>query len=528
MNRFKLSAAALGLALAATAQAKPLVFCSEAEPEGFDGGMYTAAVTHDAASEAIYNRLVEFEKGGTRVVPALAEKWDISADGLEYTFHLRRGVKFHTTDWFKPSRDFNADDVLWTFLRMIDDKHPGAKASLQGWPYASDMGFPALIKKIDKIDPYTVKFTLSKPEAPFLADLAMGFADVVSAEYAQQLSKAGKDGQIGLLPVGTGPYVFKRYDKGAQIRYEANPSYWRGKPGSDKLIFAITVDPAVRAQRLKRGECNFMVYPKPADKAMLKADPKLTVLDHKALTIAYLAFNVQHKNLSDKRVRQALAFALDKPAMVKAVYEGSAAPAHLPVPSTMWGYDKSIPAYTQNIEKAKKLLKEAGYPNGFEMSLYVRNGGGGTNPNPKLTAEMIQSDWAKIGVKTKIVVMEWVELQKRTKAGEHDATIYGWAGDNGDPDNFLTPNLTCSSAESGENRSRWCNKEFDKLVDQAKRVTDLKERTKLYEKAQKIFIDEMPWASLVEPMTTVAFQKNVVGFKPSPFTNNNFENVTVK
>ncbi|MFC4160957.1 ABC transporter substrate-binding protein [Chitinimonas lacunae] len=516
------------LALAGAAGAKPLVFCSEASPEGFDGGMFTAATTQDASSEAVYNRLVDFERGTTKVIPGLAERWEISKDGLEYTFHLRRGVKFHTTDWFKPTRDFNADDVLWTFQRMIDPKHPGANASPQGWPYAADMGFPTLIKKIERLDDYKVKFVLSKPEAPFLADLGMGFASIVSAEYAQQLHKANKPGQIALLPVGTGPYVFKRYDKGAQTRYEANPQYWRGKPGSDKLIFAITEDPAVRVQKLKRGECNFTVYPKPADIPQLKADPKLQVLSTKALTLAYLAFNTQKKPFTDKRVRQALALAIDKGAMVKAVYEGSAAPAHLPLPSSMWSYNKSIKPYSLDLAQAKKLLAEAGLPNGFETTMYVRNGGGGTNPNPKLTAEMVQADWAKIGVKLKIVPMEWAELLKRTKAGEHDTTINGWAGDNGDPDNFLTPNLTCASAQSGENRARWCNKSFDDLVEKAKRATDIKERTKLYEQAQQVFIDEMPWATLVEPMTTVVFQKTVTGFVPSPFTNNNFEAVAIR
>ncbi|GAB3267411.1 ABC transporter substrate-binding protein [Chitinimonas naiadis] len=518
----------LALALMAAAQAKPLVYCSEAAPEGFDGGMFTASATHDASSEAIYNRLVEFEPGTTKVIPALAERWDISKDGLEYTFHLRRGVKFHTTEWFKPSRDFNADDVLWTFQRMIDAKHPGNKASPQGWPYASDMGFPTLIKQIDKIDPYTVKFTLSQPEAPFLADLGMGFTDVVSAEYATQLDKAGRAYDINLKPVGTGPFVFKRYDKGAQIRYEANPSYWRGKQLSDKLIFAITQDGAVRTQKLKGGECNVMVYPNPADIPGLKADPKLTVLQTPALLLTYVAYNAQKPQLKDKRVRQALSLAIDKKSIINAVWQGNAAPAHLPLPSRIWGYNKSIPAYSTDIEKAKKLLKEAGVPNGFELNIMVRSGSSGSNPNPKLTAEMLQSDWRKIGINAKVTVLEWVELQKRTKAGEHDVTVYGWAGDNGDPDNFLTPNLSCSSVESGEGRARWCNKEFDKLLDQAKRTTDIAARTKLYEQAQKIFIEEMPWATLAEPLSTVAFQKSVTGYVPSPFTNNNFEGVGIK
>jgi dipeptide transport system substrate-binding protein len=518
-----------GLLLLATlgVEAKPLVYCSEAAPEGFDYAMYTAATTNDAAAQTMYNRLVEFEPGGTKVIPALAERWEISKDGLEYTFHLRHGVKFHSTEWFKPTRNFNADDVLWTFGRMIDPKHPGAGASPQGWPFAVDMGFPTLIRKLERVDDDTVTFVLSRPEAPFLADLAMAFGSIVSAEYAQKLHAAGKDAQITTQPIGTGPYVFKRYDLGSQIRFDGNPDYWRGKVGSDKLVFAITTDPAVRAQKLKKGECSFVVYPKPQDIADLKASPDVVVESNNALVLSYLALNSQHKPLNDKRVRQALAMAIDKPTLVKAVYEGRAVPAHLPIPSAMWGYNKQIPPTTQNLDKARQLLKEAGFANGLELNFYVRNSGGGTNPNPKLTAEMIQSDWARIGVRAKIVVMEWVELQKRSKAGEHDVMLYGWAGDNGDPDNFLTPQLSCAAAQSGENRARWCNKDFDKLIEDAKRTSDLAERTRLYEKAQKLWADETPWVSLAEPLVTIARRANVVGYKANPFTTNNFERVTV-
>jgi dipeptide transport system substrate-binding protein len=519
---------ALAVGLSAAAVAKPLVYCSEAAPEGFDYAMYTSATTNDAAAQTLYNRLVEFEPGGLKIVPALAESWEVGKDGMSYTFRLRHGVKFHSTDWFRPTRDFNADDVLWTFGRMIDAKHPGASASPQGWPFAADMGFPTLIKKIERIDDYTVRFVLSRPEAPFLADLAMAFGSIVSAEYGQKLHAAGKDAQSTTQPIGTGPYMFKRYDLGAQIRFEAHPAYWRGKVGSDKLIFSITTDPSVRAQKIKTGECNFMVYPKPQDLPTLRADPNLAVDSNGALVLSYLAPNAQHKATGDKRVRQALALAIDKSAIVKAVYEGAASPAHLPLPAAMWAYDKTIAPAGQDIEKAKALLKEAGYGNGLELSLYVRNNGGGTNPNPKLTAELLQADWAKIGVKTKIVVMEWVELLKRTKAGEHDVVLYGWAGDNGDPDNFLTPILTCASVQSGENRSRWCNKDFDQLVDAARRTADQAERTRLYQKAQKLFYDEMAWISLAEPKVTIVRQKNVSGYKANPFTTNNFEAVSVK
>ncbi|MDK2123986.1 ABC transporter substrate-binding protein [Parachitinimonas caeni] len=520
---------ALALALATTpVLAKPLIFCSDGEPEGFDSAMFTAATTNDASSEAIYNRLVDFQKGSTKVVPGLAVKWEISDDGLTYIFHLRRGVKFHTTEWFTPSREFNADDVLFSFKRQLDKDHPGHTASKQGWPYANDMSFPDLIKSIEKIDPYKVKFVLSRPDAPFLADLGMGFTSIVSAEYGEKLVKDGKPELINTQPVGTGPFVFKKYQKGEFVRYEANPSYWGGKQPIDKLVFAITADPAVRAQKIKAGECNFMTYPKPADVPGLQADSKLHVQTTEALVTSYLAFNTQKKPLADKRVRQALSMAIDKDAIIKTVYEGRAAKAHLPFPPSMWGYNKSIKPLAHDYAKAKDLLKQAGFPNGFETTIWVRVGGGGSNPNSKLTAELIQADWKKVGVEAKIVVMEWAELLKRSKAGEHEVTINGWAGDNGDPDNFLTPNLSCKAAESGENRARWCNKKFDELLERARLVTKVAERTKMYEEAQKIFAEEAPWSALAHPMMTVVSQKNVTGFVPSPFTNNNFTGVNVK
>ncbi|MFC4160958.1 ABC transporter substrate-binding protein [Chitinimonas lacunae] len=513
---------------ALTAQAKPLVFCSEAEPEGFDYAMFTASSTYNAASATIYNRLVEFETGGTRLVPGLAESWTVSPDGLQYTFKLRRGIKFHSTDWFKPTRTLNADDVLYSFRRQLDPKHPGARASPQGWPYAESMSMAALVASIDKLDDLTVRFTLKSPEAPFLSNLAMGFANIVSAEYAGQLEAAGQPGRINTQPIGTGPFIFKRYEKGAQIRYEANPDYWRGRQPIEKLIFAITPDPAVRAQKLKAGECNFISYPKPADMVELKRDPRLHVDTQSSLSVAYLAFNTERKPFTDKRVRQALALATDKEAISRSVFEGYAKPAHLPLPSQMWSYAKSIQPYRPDLARAKKLLAEAGYPQGFQTRIWVRIGGGGANPNSRLTAELIQADWAKIGVKAEVVALEWAELLRRTKAGEHEVTINGWASDNGDPDNFLTPNLSCVAARNGENRARWCNPKFDALLNQARVSNDTALRSKLYQQAQAIFIEEMPWITLVEPLVSVVYSKNVVGFKQNPFLNIGFSGVAVK
>ena len=205
--------------------ANSLVFCSEGSPAGFDTAQYTTATDNDAA-EPIYNRLAEFEKGGTAAGPALATRWDISEDGLTYTFHLRDGVKFHTTKWFTPTRNFNADDVLFTFNRMLNPEHPFRKAYPTEFPYFTGMSLDKNIASVEKTDPMTVVMKLNSVDAAFIQNLAMSFAAILSAEYADQLLKTGKPSDINQKPVGTGPYVFQRYQKDSNIRYAANKDYW--------------------------------------------------------------------------------------------------------------------------------------------------------------------------------------------------------------------------------------------------------------------------------------------------------------
>jgi len=219
----------------AMAAPKTLVFCSEGSPEGFNPAFYTAGTTFDASSRQVFNKLSEFKRGTTEIGPGLAEKWDISADGTEYTFHLRKGVKFHTTAKFTPSRDFNADDVIFTFMRQFDKEHPFHKVGGASYEYFNSMSMPELLKEIVKVDDYTVKFILKRPEAPFIANLAMDFASIFSAEYADKMMKAGTPDVIDFEPVGTGPFQLVAYQKDAVIRYKAHPDYWAGKAPIDNL-----------------------------------------------------------------------------------------------------------------------------------------------------------------------------------------------------------------------------------------------------------------------------------------------------
>ena len=508
--------------------AKTLIYCSEGSPEGFDPARYTSGTTFDASAETVYNRLVQFKRGSTEVEPGLAKSWDISDDGLTYTFHLRDGVKFQKTSFFKPSRDFNADDVVFTFDRMLNPDNKFTQAAHADYPYFIDMGLRDNIASVTKVDPHTVQIKLNHVDAAFVADLAMSFASVVSKEYADTLMKEGKPEQFNTMPVGTGPFTFLRYQKDAQIRYRANPDYWKGKQKIDNLIFAITKDSAIRAQKLKAGECQVSVYPTPTEVKGLEKDPNLKVLKQNGLNVGYVAFNVKKKPFDNQKVRQALNYAVNKKAMIEAVYQGAAEVAKNPIPPTMWSYNDDVKDYPYDPQKAKQLLKEAGYGDGFKTDLWALPVQRPYMLNGRKAAEMIQADWAKVGVKADIVTYEWGEYLKRSKAGDHQTLMLGWTGDNGDPDNFLGTLLSCDAVQGGNNRAFWCNKEFSNLTTEAKRTTDKAERTKLYKQAQVIFKEQAPWITLAHSVVFQPMSKRVKDFKMSPFGLNSFYGVDIE
>lgn len=506
--------ALLMLGMSTAFAAKPLVICADADPDGFDPAQSANAVTHSASAFKIYNNLIEYEPGPFKFVPSLASKWDISADGLVYTFHLRSGVQWHSSDWFKPSREFNADDVLWTIQRQIDPNHPGAKAAAAGFPYANSGDWKNLFKSVEKVDAHTVKLTLNKPYAPLLERFAHPALAIVSAEYGMQLDKNGTPAQINTLPIGTGPYIFRRFEKGAQIRYDANPNYWRNKPAIDKLIIATVPDPAVRILKLTADECQLADNIKPQDLLKVESLAKLATTSLRIQASSQLFFNVTKKPFDDKRVRQALAMSIDRNAIVKSVYDGRAEVASTPYSArSLWGVD-AVKAAPPDVPQAKKLLAEAGYPNGLEAEMWVRPGGSGTNPNFKLTSELIQADWAKIGVKLKLVSVEWVELVKRARAGEAPSLLSGWSGAL-DPDGFYSNLAGCDAAKNGYNFAQWCDSKAEAALDAARIATSQEARAKLYKDAQKIILDETPFTTLAYPLPVVVYDRNLLGVEPT-------------
>ncbi|MGV2832796.1 ABC transporter substrate-binding protein [Pseudomonas shirazensis] len=515
--------------------ASNLVFCSEGSPAGFDPGQYTTGTDFDASAETIFNRLSQFERGSTKVIPGLATSWDVSDDGKTWTFHLREGVKFHTTPYFKPSRDFNADDVLFTFQRMLDKNHPFRKAYPSEFPYFTDMGMDRNIASVEKIDEHSVRFTLNEVDAAFIQNMAMSFASIQSAEYADQLLKQGKPADINQKPIGTGPFVFNKYQKDALIRFKGNKQYWQaGEVKLDNLIFAITTDASVRMQKLKRNECQVTLFPRPADIQPLKADKDLKMPDQAGFNLGYIAYNVmdqikgsnQPNPLAQLKVRQALDMAVNKPQIIESVYQGAGQLAVNALPPTQWSYDSSIKDAPYDPKKAKQLLKEAGIKEGTEITLWAMPVQRPYNPNAKLMAEMLQADWAKVGIKAKIVSYEWGEYIKRSKGGEQGAMLIGWSGDNGDPDNWLGTLYGCDAVD-GNNFSKWCYKPYDDLIKQAKATPDQAKRSELYQQAQHILKQQVPITPIAHSTVYQPMRSTVQDFKISPFGLNSFYGVSV-
>jgi len=342
------------LIVTSSVAAKTLVYCSEGSPENFNPQLYTSGTSVDASAVPVYNRLVDFKAGTTELQPSLAERWEVSEDGKVYTFHLRKNVKFQSNKYFKPTRDFNADDVIFSFMRQKDPQNPYHNVSNGTYSNFESLEFGSLITAIDKVDDHTVRFTLAHPEAPFVADLAWYFASILSAEYADAMLKAGTPQRVDSDPVGTGPFRLAQYQKDSRILFTAFDDYWQGRSKIDRLVFSITPDASVRVAKLEKNECQVMPFPNPADLPRLKENKDITLMSKAGLNTGFLAFNTQKAPLDNVKVRQALAMAINKPAIIKAVFQGTGTAAKNLLPPGVWSADSELKDYDYDPKKRRR------------------------------------------------------------------------------------------------------------------------------------------------------------------------------
>ncbi|MFC0266721.1 ABC transporter substrate-binding protein [Kushneria aurantia] len=528
MKKTLLAAGVAAMMSATPAMAKTLVYCSEGSPEGFDPSLYTTGTTFDASSKPIYNRLVQFKPGTTELEPAIASSWEVSDDGLSVTFHLRDDVQFQTTDYFTPSRPLNADDIIWTFDRQMNEDNPYYQLANGSFEYFDSMSMGELIESIEKVDDHTVRFHLSEPNAPFIANLAMDFASIHSRQYEQQLLDEGTPELANQQPIGTGPFQFVNYQEDAAVRYQANPDYFRGKQPIDNLVFAITPDAQVRYQKLLANECQVMPYPNPADVSEMQQNDTIKVLSEPGLNVAYLAWNTIQKPFDNPQVRRALNMAINKQAIIDAVFQGAGQVAKNPIPPTMWGYNDEVQDDPYDPDRARKMLKDAGVDN-LQMKIWAMPVQRPYMPNARRTAELMQADLQKIGVDAQIVTYEWGEYLQRAADKNHEgAIILGWTGDNGDPDNFMGTLLSCAGVGTSNNVAEWCYEPYEKLIQKARTLSDQDERAKLYKQAQVIFKEQAPWDTLAHSTVFMPLRDDVTGYVIDPLGLHSFEGVDIQ
>ncbi|MBA4174993.1 MAG: ABC transporter substrate-binding protein [Leptothrix sp. (in: Bacteria)] len=520
-SRFGLLAALALLVPAGALAAKPLVYCADASPEGFDPALWDSSSTGNVTSQ-IFQGLVAFRRGTAVLEPRLATAWTVSPDARTFSFKLRRGVRFHTTPYFTPGREFNADDVMFSFTRLIDPQQPFNRAFPATYVYPQSLGLAQMIAGIDRVGDHEVRFRLHKANVNSLGYFASSFAGIHAAEYAAQLLAQGRASAINNQPVGTGPYRFKSYRKDDVLRLTAHPDYWGGVQRTERLVYAISREPNVRVQKVSRGECHVAAALRDVDITALAGHPQGVVQKIPALNISYLAFNLKKPPVNRREVREALDIAIDRDALFKVLFpRGDALQAVSAFPPAVPGYNKAL-RNEHDPERARRLLATAGVKGELEIDLWALPVSRPTTPNGQLMAQMIQADWAKIGVEARILTYEWGEYLKRANADEHHVYMSGWSSDVAAADEFLAPNLTCAASRGG---IKFCNAEFDALVEAARAEVDTARRLATIEQAQALFKRERPWITMAHSSVYIPLRKDVTGFVMAPNGSVDFEGV---
>ncbi|EWH11853.1 extracellular solute-binding protein [Catenovulum agarivorans DS-2] len=494
-----------------------LIYCSEGNPESFNPQTTTSRITLDASAHQLYDRLIEKSDSSDQLVASLAESWDISDDGKTIDMYLRKGVKFHKTRYFIPSREFNAEDVIFTFNRWRLNTHP-FYASADSYPHMQSYQLELLIDDIQQVSSHHVRFKLSSENHDFLTQLTTDYMVILSAEYGAKLALQEAQSQLDNYPIGTGPFYLEDFVKDEYIRYKAHENYWQGKTKIDQLVFDITPQSSNRLAKLITGECDVVAHPVASEMEVLQDRPGISLQSKNADNIAFWAFNTLKPPFNRSEIRRALAKAIDRQTIYKTIYYGMAFPANSLLPPSSWAYNNNLPTITYNPEQAKKELQAAGIEPGFKMQIWSAQIEREYNPNSLKMAELIKANLAKVGIVVEIVEFEWSTLRKKLLDYSYDSVLLGWTPDMQGPDNYFIPTLSCPAAVIGNNRAAWCNPYFDNLLHNAAASTDLKQQKDHYMQAQSLLLQEMPVVPIAHSLSFLAKQHNVVKVKFQPFS----------
>lgn len=450
----------------------------------------------------IFDPLVRYKTDSTEVQPALATEWNVSDDGLVWTFTLRDDVKFHD------GTDFNAEDVVYNFERWTTSGDFSYYAYMFG---STDEDMGGIIENVEATGDYEVQFTLSEPNAPFLQTLAMPPFGIASPEA---IEKHGED--FFKNPVGTGPFVFEEWIPDDKITLSKNEDYFGEVAKIDEVIFRTIPDNGARFLELQAGSIDLMKGLNPQDIQTAEDDENLQVIRRPSMNVSYMAFNTSKEGpMSEKLVRQAINLAIDKEELMS-LYDGIGKPAKNPLPPSLWGYNDNIEDYGYDVEEAKKLLAEAGYADGFDINLHTFANPRPYMPQPKITAQAIQEMLKEVNINVEVVVNDW-DTHTSGEDTSYDMKFLGWTGDNGDPDNFLYVLLDKDNANaSAGNVAMYKSDEVHDLLKAAQTEMDQEKRIEYYMEAQEIIHEDAPWFPIAHTTPPIAASKNVKDYVPHP------------
>ena len=508
----------------AAAPAGALVFGSGGEPVNLESGNITEG-NSIYLQDQIYDRLIAFKPGTKELEPGLATEWKPSDGGKVWTFKLRPGIKFHDgTDFDAEAVRFNVDR-WWNEKSEYGYRNAGKTYEIWGELFGGYKGTPkSLVQDVVAEGKDSVKFVLKQPFTAFPAALATGYFGIASPAAIKKAQ--AKYGTPSSLAVGTGPFVFKEWRTGDSIVLTKNPNYWKqGLPKSEQLVFRFITDPAARLAQLRAGTIDLTVDLAPDQLKELQKDSNLTAVPRPSLNVGYLGLNTSYEPFKKPEVRQAIAQAINKSEIVKAFWgESAESDPHFTPPTFKEFQSQNLTDYHFDPQKAKQLLAQAGYPNGFNLQLWYMPVSRPYYPTPKPIAEAFAADLNAIGIKVSLQTKDWAAyLADRNKPPGFQAFMMGWTADYGDPDNFYYPHFgPGSTADIGN----WKNEQVFQLLDQGRAASGKAERIKIYQQVEEILNKEVVRVPIVHSQPLLAKRKNVNGWTPSPLGSEPLESVS--
>jgi len=496
------------------AEPKTFIWGKSGDGDSMDSAVSTNGETYEVTTQ-LFNLLVRAVPGKTDIEPDLATSWSVSPDGLVWTFKLRKGVTFHDgTPW-------NAEAAKANFDRWADPKNPYHEVKGGEYEYWGDFMADSF-KEARAVDPETLQVVLNKPNSPLLANLTIIAFEFNSPASMKQYGGTG----LGLHPVGTGPYKFVEWVRDDHVTMVANPSFFRkGLPKTPRLIMRVIKDNAARFLALKAGEIHAMELPNTDDVKVAQSDPNLKVGFRPPFNTSWLRFNMEDSLFKDKRIREAVAVAINRQAIVQGLYAGFGEVANQHMPPTMWGR-ANVKPIPYDPARAKKLLAEAGYPNGFSFDFWYIPVSRPYFPLGKEIGTAIASDLGKVGIRAHLQTEDWATFLKDARTSKFPLYMAGWIGDNGDPDDWL--GFFFPKFVSGAARWSYNNPAVFDLINKAKVTISQDARAKMYAQAEEMVLADLRDIPIAHAKVPMLMRKNVEGLIGQPDANEYMELVELK